>query len=105
MAKWPRSMELPFTADAIVTTHPCWLHSATILVSTTGGDASLYEGQDAASGRLLITLKGSANVTNQRTYSPPLWLERGLYVDVGSNVTQVTVHFTPHRLNPSDRDE
>jgi hypothetical protein len=99
MAKWPKSTALVITADTLITTHPCWLHGVFINASAAGGDVVVYEGQDPTSGRLLAHLDGGANATNALRFDPPLWCERGLYLDVGSNVSQVTVHYTPQSLN------
>lgn len=69
-----------------------------LLVSSTGGDVTLYDGQDANSGRKIGTYKGTANVSNPIRWSPPISIENGIYVDIGSNVTEVTVHFIPERV-------
>jgi len=84
-----------FTGDALVTTKPALLHGVVILTSTTGGDAALYEGQDADSGRIILTLEGIANTVTPVMFPRPLYCERGLYLDVGSNVTEVLVAWEP----------
>jgi hypothetical protein len=80
--------------DAVIAEQPVLLNSVLLLVSSTGGDVTLYEGQDATSGRKIATLKGTANVTLPVVFAHAPFLARGLYVDVGSNVTEVTVFFT-----------
>lgn len=104
MAKWPKSATIVLAADALVTTHPCWLHSALILASAAGGDASIYEGQDTSSGRQIVPLKGPANESVQAVFDPPIWCERGLYLDVGSSITSVTLHYTVQSLNRPEGD-
>jgi hypothetical protein len=81
------------TEDKRVCEGPCDLYGLTVLASAAGGDVTLYEGQDASSGRKIGTYKGAANVTNPIMFSFPLPLARGLYVDIGSSITEVTVHF------------
>ncbi len=85
---------LVFTADGGATPGPCLLNAVVLLASSAGGDVTLYEGQDATSGRKIATLKGAANVSLPVVFAHAPFLARGLYVDVGSNVTEVTVFFT-----------
>ena len=83
------------TASEIIAEQPVLLHGVVVLASASGGAATLYEGQDATSGRKIITIEGSANESRPVAFYPPLLCERGLYVAVGSNVTEVVVHWTP----------
>ena len=83
------------TASEIIAEQPVLLHGVTLLTSADGGAATLYEGQDAASGRKIATIEGSANESRPVAFYPPLLCERGLYVAVGSNVTEVVVHWQP----------
>ena len=83
------------TASEAIAEQPVYLHGVVVLTSADGGAATLYEGQDAASGRKIATIEGSANKSRPIAFHPPLLCERGLYVSVGANVTEVTVHWTP----------
>ena len=65
-----------------------------LLVSTTGGDVTIYDGLDASSGRLIATIKGTANVSSILDFGG-LQLDRGLFIDIGSNVSEVTAVFDP----------
>lgn len=65
-----------------------------LTVGVTGGDITLYEGQDAASGRLIATLTGLALVSLPFDFAG-IFCDRGLCVVVGANVTQYTVVFEP----------
>ena len=82
-------------ADNQVREGPCLLAGLVVLASVTGGDVTLYEGNDASSGRKIGKFEGVANVSNPIMFSPPLPLQRGLFVDVGSNITEVAVLFKP----------
>jgi len=81
--------------DAVITNAPAYLHGLVLLASAAGGDATLYDGTDAGAGRKIGTFKGGANLSNQVVFYPPLPCERGLFLDVGSNVTEVLVHWDP----------
>jgi len=83
------------TASEIIAEQPVLLHGVVILAPDEGGTATFYEGQDAASGRKIVTIGGSSNLSWPVAFYPPLLCERGLYVAVGSNVTEVMVHWQP----------
>ncbi len=85
---------LNFTADGGATPGPCLLNSVLLHVSTDGGDVTLYEGQDATSGRKIAQLHALANASLFVAFPHAPFLARGLYIDVGSNVTEVVVFFT-----------
>lgn len=82
------------TADARITTHHAVLHGVIVLASSAGGDVSIYAGQDTG-GQKIGTFKGAANVSNPIAFDPPLDCPSGIYVDVGSNITEVTIHWSP----------
>lgn len=84
-----------YAADAIVHVGPCLLHGIVVLASAAGGDVTVYEGQDASSGRKIATLKGAANVSNPIMLTKPLYLPRGIFLDVGTSITEVMVGFEP----------
>ena len=82
------------TVDTLLTTRPCILHGVLLIASVAGGDVTMYEGQDTSSGRQIAQIKALATATVPVNWNPGLLCERGLYVDVGSNVTEVHVYFT-----------
>lgn len=86
---------LTVTADTLVSTKPVWFYGAIILTSVTGGDATIYNGHDAAAGRKWARLEGIANESRPVIFPKPFLFDRGLYIDVGSDVTEVTVGFEP----------
>jgi hypothetical protein len=85
--------------DALVNEGETLLLGIDVLASSAGGDVTVYEGLDAESGRKVGTYKGAANVTNPIRFNPPLFLDRGLFLDIGTNITEVTAQFIPARLD------
>ena len=79
------------TKDDLVNDDKTLLYGVLLEITTDGASVILYEGNDASSGRLLFTVKGLANDTKFIWFDKPLLLERGLYVDIGSNVSAVTL--------------
>lgn len=92
---------LRVTADTIISTEPVLLFAVMILTSTTGGDVTLYNGVDPGAGSQIIRLEGTANETRPTPFGPGILCDRGLYVDIGSNVTEVVVIYAPYEA-PSE---
>lgn len=82
-------------SDGIVNEGPTLLFGVIIEASTAGGDVSIYEGLDTSSGRLMSVLTELVTSRFPKTFPTPVYLDRGLYVDIGSNVTAVTLFWLP----------
>lgn len=82
------------TVDRVIVAGAAILHRILLLVSVTGGDATLYEGQDPTSGRVIARCEAIADETRVIEFGG-LYCPRGIYVDIGSNVTEVTVIYEP----------
>ncbi len=85
---------LNFSADTVVCAQPCLLNAVCLLTSTTGGSVTLYEGQDADSGRKIGRFESTADNTLVITFPHAPFLARGLFVDVGATVSEVTIFFS-----------
>lgn len=83
------------TSSNIINEGATLLYGLLLLVSVASGDISLYEGLDASSGRLIAKIQGVAAVTLPIKFDQPLYLDRGLYVAIGSNVTETTILWMP----------
>lgn len=84
-------------ADGVVNEGPSLLFGLHVEASTAGGDVSVYEGNDKDSGRLIGIFKDNANNHEPKNFIPPIYCDRGIYIDIGSNVTAVTVLWLPVR--------
>lgn len=83
------------TADRVITDQPCKLLSVTVTPSSQGvGDITLYDGQGAETGYEVLVIRTASGCTQQVRFEH-LSLTRGLYVDVGSNVTCVVIEWVP----------
>jgi len=92
------------TADRLITNLPCQLLSVTVTPDAQGvGDITLYDGEAAESGYQIGTLRTASGETLQVRFRG-LYLTRGLYVDVGSNVTCVIVEWSPVGYASEQRD-
>jgi len=82
-------------SDQIVNEGHTLLAGFIIEASADPGDVSLYEGLDASSGRYFGKFKGLTNDSKPIIFPVPVYFDRGLFVDVGSNVTGVTLIWAP----------
>jgi hypothetical protein len=60
-----------------------------LLTSADEGDVTVYDGLDAQSGKQLAKLQAGDSAPLPFTFPEPVPVDRGLYVDVGSNVTSI----------------
>lgn len=86
------------TGDTILNEGETILHCLVVNASVSGGAVTIYEGLDAVSGRKVGIFQALANVTNLISLCG-IQLDRGLFVDVGANVTGVLVVYSPVRLD------
>ncbi len=89
------SGNINLVADNLVIPGNVLLTGLTLTVSVAGGDVTLYNGQDAASGIKIHKYVNGVVGTLQINFIPPLELERGLFLDVGSSVTEVSLQIIP----------
>ena len=78
------------TTDQLLSYGPCELVYANLVVSAASTDSYLYDGENASGTRIVPLV--SAAVTNMPFAPPvPIYCRKGLYVDVGTNVTGILV--------------
>ena len=92
--------ELEYDRSAVdkkVCNRPVFLYAAH-LVATSGGasTAVIRDGHDS-NGDIVIDLAALTSSSDIRKFDPPLYLKKGLFVDVGAFVASVLVHFMPAR--------
>lgn len=78
------------TADALLAEKECELLFAYLVPSAANADVTLYDGENTT-GSLIATLKEAAVSGHEFNPPAPIYCHKGLYVDVGSNVTGVLV--------------
>jgi len=85
------------TQDTLINQGNTLVFGLSIEASADGGDVSLYEGMDNLSGRLHGTYKALANDRKPFGFPAPVYFDRGVYIDIGTNVTAVTIYWLPVR--------
>ena len=78
------------TASALLAEKECELLFAYLVPSAANASVTLYDGENTT-GDLIATLKEAAVSGHEFTPPVPIYCRKGLYVDVGSNVTGVLV--------------
>lgn len=80
------------TTDGVVVTAPGKI--GTVIVtpdsSSNQADVTLYDGESTQDPQL-ITIRTGAGVTKSVNFQPYLQTQRGVYLDVGSNVEEVLI--------------
>lgn len=78
-------------ADAIICPGPCYIFGVELTASAVGAaTAILYNGLNAL-GPKFVDLSCVLSTKDHREYGQPRFLDKGLFIAVGSNVTSVTV--------------
>lgn len=88
------------TADKKVCNGPCFLYGAALVANTGGASTAVIRDGHDTSGEPVVDLACLTSSNDPRMFNPPIYLKRGLFVDVGSNVTSVMVHFLRARDKP-----
>jgi len=82
-ANWRR-----VTGDGLVVRGPVLLYGIEYVGRATGPLATVYEGMDTISGEILCILNATKEVDNNKRFNPPLFLDRGIYIDAGGDLTE-----------------
>jgi len=85
------------TADKKSCNRPCFLYAAHLTADAVGPATALIRDGHDSNGDIKLDLAALTSSKDNRNFDPPLYLKKGLYLDVGSNVTSVVVHFMPER--------
>jgi hypothetical protein len=80
------------TTDQVLSQGPCELISAHLVVSAGSTDSYLYSGTSTG-GELIVALAAAAVTGLPFTPPEPVYCPRGLFVDVGTNVTGIFVQW------------
>lgn len=82
-------------ADKKICNRSCFLYAAHLVANTVGvATAVIRDGHDAG-GDAVVDLAALTSSNDPRMFNPPIYFKKGLFVDIGDNVTAVFVHFLP----------
>lgn len=83
------------TGDARLSDGPCWFYGVIINASAATNAVGIYDGLDAGSGRYFGALTGRGTGSTDILFPAPIPFGRGLFVDIGVNITECTVIWRP----------
>lgn len=92
---WKELVSDLVTADKKVSNRPCFLYGCSLVAGTGGAATAVIRDGHETTSEGVIDLAALTSSYDTRKFDPPLYLKRGMFVDVGSNVTSVFVHFMP----------
>jgi hypothetical protein len=81
------------TADKKVSNRPCFLYSVCLVAGTGGAATAVIRDGHETSSEPVLDLAALTSSNDSRKFDPPLYLKKGMFIDVYSNVTSVFVHF------------
>jgi len=88
--QWNRS-----TASGRVCLTPCFLSHVSLTADAVGAAvAAIYDGHGTAEDKV-TDLGAVQHGHTPYPFNPPLFLRKGLFVEIGANVKSVLVHFLP----------
>jgi len=79
------------TGEKIVCQGAAFLHGLILWVSSDGGRVTIYEGQDAGSGRKIATIRAIEDQTKIANMPVKIYCQRGIFITDFSHVDGVTV--------------
>jgi len=85
---------LRVAADSLVSPEPCFLFSVCLAANSSGVSTAVIRNGHNTDADIVIDLACLASTVNDRNFDPPLLFTKGLYVDVGANVTSVLVRYS-----------
>ncbi len=96
MADWKLYDWVCAKVDDVITNGPGFLVDA-VIASNSGGvaDAKLYDGY-STSGKLILPLACKDDDMESINIQVPIYYQQGLYINIGSNVGGVLLHWIPN---------
>jgi len=97
LASWKEWAWARVTVSGRVCNTPCFLAHVCFTADSAGNaTAAVYDGHGELE-EVVIDIAALQHDETDERFDPPLYLRRGLYVKLGSNVTSLFVHFLPLR--------
>lgn len=82
-------------ADKKACNGPCFIYAAHLAAGTGGAATAVIRDGHGTEAQAVIDLAALTSSNDRIKFDPPLYLKKGLYIDVGDHVTSVLVHFKP----------
>lgn len=96
--EWIKAGYSRVTADSLICPEPCFLLSVCLVADAVGAATAVIRDGHNTGGEAVIDLAAVTSNKDSRHFSTPLLFKKGLFVDVGSNVTSVLVQYLPYHV-------
>ena len=84
------------TVSRCIASGPCYIHYLALSSNSSGAaTATIYNGI-SAKGDLKVDMTCIDDYFDHQDFWPPMYFDRGIFVDVGSNVSSVMVRYCGH---------
>ena len=83
------------TVDTLINEGETLLYGLIPLASGGAGVVTIYEGNDPVSGKILFLVNCLDVLTFPLIFPTPIYIDRGLYINLGANIASVTVLWKP----------
>jgi hypothetical protein len=94
-AYWKETETDRTAADKKVCNGPAYLYAAHLTANATGASTAVIRDGHDANGDIKVDLAALTSSKDNRNFDPPIFFKKGIFIDVGDNVTSVIVHFLP----------
>ena len=90
--EWKKLVKLRVTETAHAWKQPCFIHFVSITADPAGPATAIIRDGNNGSAQQLLNMTAQASDMTPLRFKPPLYFERGVHIEIGSNVTSVFLH-------------
>ena len=96
--KWAREIRTErVTVDRCLSQGPCYVYHLAMASDSSGAaTATIYDGV-SAKGDVRVEMTCIDDYFDHQDFWPPMYFNRGLFIDVGANVLSVIVRYHSHK--------
>jgi len=76
---------------------PCFLYSVTLTATGDGAATATLRNGHEEDAEPIFDLTATTSSMAHGQFSPPLYFSKGLFVEIGANVTSALIHLLPER--------
>lgn len=92
-----QAFALRVTSSRVVSKGPAYLFSAHLVADDSGAATSAVLDGHSEDGDPMVDMAAPQSSIDARIFVPPLYFDKGIYVDVGLNVTSVLLQYRQTR--------
>ncbi|KKN25077.1 hypothetical protein LCGC14_0888600 [marine sediment metagenome] len=84
-----------FVASVVLSTNPCWLFSLVVMSQQTTAKVLTVRNGDNTSAPIILKVYASLYDNPVIVFNQPIYFNKGLYLEFGTNIAAVTVQYKP----------